>query len=77
MCSRAKNHFDPATARQLRFTESGEGATETGTSASEVLDRYKQSFKSLHPNTAKNMYCEFFDLTVLLDDTDSTASLVN
>jgi len=56
VCSRAKNHFDPADARNLRFTESGEGGTETGTAGSDMLERYKQKFRPLHPKTAQNMY---------------------
>jgi eukaryotic translation initiation factor 2C len=56
VCSRAKNHFDPAAARQLHFSESGEGGTETGTAGSDILERYRQNFRPLHPKTAQNMY---------------------
>jgi eukaryotic translation initiation factor 2C len=56
VCSRAKNHFDPAVSKQLHFSESGDGGTDTGTAGTDIIERYKQNFRPLHPKTAQNMY---------------------
>ncbi|KAG5651697.1 hypothetical protein H0H81_007756 [Sphagnurus paluster] len=51
VCSRAKNHYDPA--GNLDLSETG---THTGSEANVILEAFKTAYKPLHENTSRVMY---------------------